>query len=302
MPASSSPRFSVADEAFLRRLERLSIEARRSLRGMPSGGEHPSRQQLPATIFSDHRPYSAGDDYRSIDWNAYARQEQFVVKLGETEQTINVHLLLDLSRSMAWGTPPKLLAARQLIAALGYLALAHSDRLRITPFSAGLLPSFGPSQSKLRTTDMLRFVDALQPAARTSLAGSLGAYARTAEQGGLLVVCSDLLTEPAEGLAEGLRLFRPPRWQALVLHILDPRELQPDLSGPIELEDAETGERLPLTVDDEAIAVYRRNLATWQQGLTGACARSGAAYVQVLSSWPIEKQVIPYLRARQILS
>ena len=59
--AATQPLF---DEAFLRRLERLSLQAQRTLRGRPSGGEHLSRNQLPATIFSDHRPYSAGDDYR----------------------------------------------------------------------------------------------------------------------------------------------------------------------------------------------------------------------------------------------
>ncbi len=92
------------DEAFLLRLERLSLQAQRTLRGNPSSGEHISRHQMPASVFSDHRPYSIGDDYRYVDWNAYGHQEQMFVKLGEVEQDVNVHLLLDSSRSMAWGT------------------------------------------------------------------------------------------------------------------------------------------------------------------------------------------------------
>src|SRR5262245_60116710 len=114
------------DEAFLRRLERLSLQAQRTLRGQPSGGEHLSRHQLPATIFNDHRPYSAGDDYRYVDWNAYAHQEEIFVRLGEIEQSIGVHLLLDISRSMAFpaappkrlGLPSKIHSAKRLIAAL----------------------------------------------------------------------------------------------------------------------------------------------------------------------------------------
>jgi uncharacterized protein (DUF58 family) len=290
------------DEAFLRRLERLSIEARKTLRGVPSGGEHPSRQQLPTAIFSSHRPYTPGDDYRSIDWNAYARQEEMVVKLGETEQVVDIHILLDRSQSMAWGEPSKLFAAQQLTAAMGYLALAHNDRLRVAPFSAGLPPPFGPTQSKVRLPDLLRFIDGQRPSGHTTLAANLRAYARAHERGGLLVLCSDLLAEPAESLAEGLRALPPPRWQVLVLHLLDRRELEPEIGGPLELEDAETGQRIPLTLDEETIAGYRQNMTFWQQSLAEACGRYGAVYAPAPTDWPVEQQVLPYLRRRRIIT
>ena len=287
------------DEAFLRRLERLSLQAQRTLRGTPAGGEHSSQHQLPTTIFSDHRPYSAGDDYRYIDWNAYAHQEQMYVKLGEIEQDIGVHVLLDASRSMAWGTPPKIQTAKQLAAAFGYLALAHNDRLRVVPFGGGLLQQFGPAQGKSRVVELLRFLEGVQPTEQTAAARALRAFAAAAPQGGLVVLITDLLT--TEGLEIGLRTLPPPRWQILVLHILDRRELHPELSGPLELEDSETGQRMPLTLDAATIAAYRRNVAAWQEGIAETCARRGATYVQVLTDWPLERMVIPYLRARRLL-
>jgi uncharacterized protein (DUF58 family) len=287
------------DEAFLRRLERLSLQAQRTLRGNPSGGEHLSRNQLPTTIFSDHRPYSPGDDYRYVDWNVYAHQEEIIVKLGEVEQSVGVHLLLDISRSMAWGQPPKLRAAQQLVAALGYLALAHNDRLRLVPFGAAPLQPFGPAQGKGRLIELLRFIERLQPDQPTALAHAVASYARGYERGGLLVICSDLLAP--EGLEQALRALAPPRWQTLVLHLLDQRELRPELSGPIELEDAETGQRLPLTLDAATLAAYRRNVSEWQERVAAACAQRGATYAQVLTHWPLEQQVVPYLRARRIL-
>jgi uncharacterized protein (DUF58 family) len=294
--AAEAPLF---DEAFLRRLERLSLQAQQTLRGAPSGGEHLSRHQLPATIFSDHRPYSTGDDYRYVDWNAYAHQEQMFVKLGEVEQDVAVHVLLDVSRSMGWGKPAKLRAAQQLVAALGYLALAHNDRLHVVPFGAAPLRSFGPAQGKNRVVDMLRFIEGVRPTEQTALARTLRAYATTHGQGGILVLVSDLLA--AEGLEEVLRSVPPPRWQALVLHILDRRELEPNLSGPLDLEDAETGRRLPLMLDTAAISAYRRNVAIWQERIAAVCARRGATYAQVLTDWPLERAVVPYLRARRIL-
>jgi uncharacterized protein (DUF58 family) len=287
------------DEAFLRRLERLSLQAQRTLRGMPAGGEHLSRNQLPASIFSDRRPYSYGDDYRYVDWNAYAHQEEVFVKLGEVEQSIRVHLLLDVSRSMAWGAPSKLRVVQQLAAALGYLALSNHDRLLVAPFGAAPLPVFGPAQGKGRLIELLRFVERQRADQPTALAAVLRAYARANTHGGLLIICSDLLAP--EGLEEGLRNLPPPRWQTLVLHLLDRRELRPELSGPLELEDAETGQRLPLTLDAATVAAYRRNVSAWQEQIAAACTRRGATYAQVLTDWPLEQQVMPYLRVRRIL-
>lgn len=288
------------DEAFLLRLERLSLQAQRTLRGNPSSGEHLSRHQLPASVFSDHRPYSIGDDYRYVDWNAYGHQDQMFVKLGEVEQDVNVHLLLDSSRSMAWGTPNKLRAAQQLVGALGYLALAHSDRLHVVPFGTAPLQAFGPAQGKNRVVELLRFVEGVQPTEQTALARVLRSYARMQGRGGLLVLLSDLLA--TEGLEDALRALSPPRWQVLVLHVLDRRELHPDLSGPIELEDAETGQRLPLTLDAPTVAAYRQNVTAWQEGIAALCGRRGATYAQVLTDWPLERAVVPYLRARRILN
>ncbi len=287
------------DEAFLRRLERLSLQAQRTLRGQPSGGEHASRRQLPTSIFSDHRPYTSGDDTRYIDWNAYARQDQILVKLGEAEQNVEVHLLLDTSHSMAWGYPPKLRAAQQLIGALGYLALAHHDRVRVMPFGAKMTRPFGPIQGKGRLVDLFRYIETATLHPQTDLQAVLRLYARMHPRGGLLVLCSDLLSSST--LHAGLQALQPPRWQVLVCHMLDTRELRPDLQGALELEDSETGQRISLTLDTETITVYRRRMHAWQQQIAMACGYHGATYVRMLSAWPVEQKIVPYLRMRRLL-
>ena len=297
---ATQQRFQV-DEGLMRRLERLTIEANRALAGNPNSGEHPSHQQMPASIFSDHRPYSHGDDYRTIDWNAYARHEQIVIKLGEAEQDVNVHVLIDCSRSMAFGTPSKLVAAQRLAAAIGYVALSHSDRVRLTPFSGAALGGFGPAQSKARAIEMLRFVAAIQPQGETALAAALQRYARQHERGGLLVICSDLLTTTPADLEAGLRLLVPPRWQVLIAHLLDRREIEPLAGETIDLEDAETGERLPMRLDKAAIAAYQANLTSWQEQLAALCNKRGVSYAHIPTDWPFERAVLPYLRLRRVI-
>lgn len=294
--ADDAPLF---DESFLRRMERLSLQAQRTLRGNPSSGQHPSRHYLPTSVFSDHRPYTSGDDLRYVDWNAYARQDHMLLKLGEAEQDVNVHLLVDCSRSMAWGQPPKLRLARQLAGALGFLAMAHSDRLHVVSFGNEIARPFGPAQGKGRLIEMLQYIERMTVQERTDLAPVLRGYTRSFASGGILVLISDLL-DPAN-LAEVLRACNPPRWQVLVLHLLDLRELRPELQGPLELEDRETGARLELDLDAETLADYHDRVRTWMENLSRACAGRGATYAQVITHWPLERKVVPYLRARRML-
>jgi uncharacterized protein (DUF58 family) len=298
--APERPGDRLFDEAFLRRLERLSLQPQQSLRGQPSLGEHLSRRQLPATIFSDHRPYSVGDDYRYIDWNAYAHQEQMFVRLGEIEQNVPIHLLVDVSRSMDWGQPSKLRSVLRLAAALGYLTLTHHDRLIVQPFSDLNLPAFGPARGKGRLVELLRFLESQRSDRPTALAQVLAGYAARHPRGGLLVLCSDLLAP--EGLAAGLQMLASSRWQVLVLHVVDPREIQPPAGESVELIDAETAQRLSVTLDDSALAIFERNVAEWQAAIEHTCARRGVAYARILTTWPFERQVIPYLHVRRIVA
>lgn len=313
------------DENFLRRLERLNFRTAPSLRGNRSG-ERRSYNLRPALDFSDHRAYSHGDDLRHVDWNAYGRHEELFIKLGETTQSINVHLLLDCSRSMSWTTwqlpdvhkdngsapPDKWDAARRLAGALGYLALAGGERLFITPFAHGIDKGFGPTQGKQQIIPALRFLAGLEPApppkAKTEavLARNLREYAHAHAQGGFLIILSDLFdaAESADAgrgtswLAEGLLHLPSPRWQVIVMHLMCEQELSPTFEGDVDLQDMETGQRLPFRLDEQTLGQYRLRVRRWCNELQFACSRRGAVYARVMAEWPFEKMVLPYLRRR----
>src|SRR5512137_563064 len=106
------------DEQFLRKLERLALLSRRVSAGQMQG-ERRSPKRGQSVEFSDFRPYVTGDDFRRIDWNAYARLERFFIKLFVEEEDLTVHILIDNSRSMDWGKPNKLEYAIQVGGALG---------------------------------------------------------------------------------------------------------------------------------------------------------------------------------------
>src|SRR5512143_1454155 len=108
--------------SFLATLDRLTLVSRRARMGKFKG-ERRSPRRGGSVEFADFRTYATGDDFRQIDWNAYARLERLFVKLFVAEEDLTVHLWLDASRSMAWGEPQKFHFARRLAAALGYVAL-----------------------------------------------------------------------------------------------------------------------------------------------------------------------------------
>lgn len=301
------------DEAFLRRLERLSYRTAPTLRG-GTLGERRSRNLRPSLDFSDHRPYSTGDDLRYVDWQVYARHEELFVKLGETTQSVHIHILLDRSRSVAWSPwqKPKASkwdAARRLAGALGYLALAGGERLTITPFAVDLDESFGPTRGKRQVIAALRFLSEVTPAAadgESDLARSLKSYAKRYAPGGVLILISDLLDTAVEGptgawLAEGLNYLAPPRWQVMVMHVLSEEEIDPPLQGDVELRDVETGRRLPFRLNERTVNQYRQRAQQWLSRVESVCAQRRATYARVMAEWPFEQAVVPYLRQRGVV-
>ncbi len=314
-------------------MERLNFRTARILRGTMMG-ERASRKLRPSLDFSDHRPYASGDDFRYVDWQAYARHEDLFVKLGEAPQRINVHILLDASPSMAWAPSRDYIrtssqsaserrlqatkwdTARRVAGALAYLGLASGERISITSFADTLNETFGPTQGKRQVTPTLQYLSDLIPASLrgnadgtiTGLAHSLNDYARLRMNGGLLVIISDLidnkpgkLVDSADALIEGLRHLIPPRWQVLVMHLMTTEEIQPSVMGDFDLQDIETDQFMPLHIDGDVLAQYSSRIEQWCAGLKAGCTRRGATYSRILAEWPLEKKVVPYLRQQGLL-
>ena len=125
------------DAEFLKKLERLRLIAKR-LSWANAKGEHPSSRRGFSLEFSDYRRYQQGDDLRYVDWNIYRRLDRLLLKVFTADEEMNVYLLVDTSRSMAEGTPPKIDYAKKVAAALGYIGLKNLDRVGGAAFSSAL--------------------------------------------------------------------------------------------------------------------------------------------------------------------
>ncbi|MFN2114922.1 MAG: DUF58 domain-containing protein [Anaerolineae bacterium] len=286
------------DDDLLRRIERLSLRTRRSGARV---GNRPGARRTPAADFIDHRPYSPGDDRRHIDWPAVARHDEVFVKVGRVTHAADVYIVLDISRSMA-ELPGKHRMSLELAAALGWMSLAAGDRTTVVPFPAiGASASWGPASGTGRGADLLAHLSQLATvsASASHLESVVSDVAARAPAGGLLVVVSDLWV--ADDFDVALARVPSPRWDVLVLHVLDTDELEPTVSGALEVVDCETDEAVTLVVDDAAIAEYRVELNRRLDRLRSLVGARGASYALLPSDWPLERAVIPYLQRRALL-
>ncbi len=293
-PLSFHPLF---DEAFLHKLERLSILSRRAMAGQLQG-ERRSPKRGHSVEFADFRPYSPGDDFRRIDWNAYARLERFFLKLFVEEEDLTVHLLVDTSRSMDWGQPNKLWYALRVAGALGYIALTNLDRVTVSAFSQQIGETFPPRRGKQQAIALFSFLQKLTPQASTDLNTALRHYATTAINPGPLLLISDLLDE---GWREGLTALAIRGFEITVLHLISPDETDPPLSGDLKLLDVETGQEVEVTADYDLLARYRQGLTDWQEELRTFCRGRGMNYVAVTTDLPFEELLFSFLRHRGVL-
>jgi uncharacterized protein (DUF58 family) len=296
------------DEELLGRLRRLVMLSRRSIaEGL--AGEHRSKRRGSSPEFADFKSYSQGDDYRRIDWNIYSRLDELFVRLSEVTTELTVHVMLDSSNSMDWRSypnlPTKFSYARRVAGSLCYVSLWHFDRVVIVPFGKELAKPFGPSQGRSHVVPMLNFLTRMIPLGQTDLVQSIDRYLHSRKRPGILILISDLLSGEPEQLREQLRSLRAKSWQTIVLHIVDPVELAPDLAAsnqPTELLEVESGDRLRLTPTPQVIGRYQTAIGTWLEQIESACLEEKADYLRLQTDWPFETVVLRLLHKQGVVA
>ncbi|HET6312521.1 MAG TPA: DUF58 domain-containing protein [Chloroflexia bacterium] len=324
------------DAEFMRKLERLSLISRKLKAGRMKG-ERRSPRRGQSVEFADYRTYAPGDDLRRVDWNAYARMERLFLKLFQEEEDITVHILIDASKSMDWGDPNavtltsavatvdrgqgtdahgavvkgsegldtsgqnKLVYAKRVAAALGYISLSNLDRLAVAGISKAGVQRFTAVRGKGHAVSLLRFVAGVRAEGETDLDASLRQYASQARYPGLLYVLSDCLMDGA-GL-EGLKALQASGHEVHLVHILAPSEVNPELAlmGDLRLRDVETGATQEVSIESGILDLYREKFEQWQDGIESFCRRRGINYLQVTTDLPFEDLVLQYMRQRGVV-
>ena len=286
------------DAALRAKLANLSLVSQRPHGHLHTGGRR-SRATGSSIEFADHRSYSPGDDYRQIDWNIYARTDELFVKVRESEETLVVHLLLDVSGSMASGAPTKFEAARAVLAALGWTALASRDVVAGAALGADLGETFAPRQGEAYVARLFEFLERQRPSGETALARTVAAYNARALPHGVAVLASDLLAPDAP---RAIGALAQRGHEVTVIHVLDEEFVNPAFADEVELVDAEGGDAVEVLGDADLLNAYRQAVGDWTSELQRFCHRRHVRYVPIRSNWTVEDIMLRRLREHGTLA
>jgi uncharacterized protein (DUF58 family) len=295
------------EPGLVRILESLTLAGRRVQSGK-TAGQWRSRASGSSVEFSDYRTYAPGDEFRRIDWNAYARLERLFVRLYRAEEDLSLTILLDASASMAWGSPRKIRLAAQLAGALAFIALRSGDRVEIAACQgSGVVERLANLRGEAATWPAWQMLERLDSTTTnqggaTDLDDALTTSARYLRAAGLTVIVSDLFSPT--GYQRGIDALLGQRQDVLLVHLLAPEEMEPpaDLIGEWRLLDTETSAPVEATITPGVLRAYRRLLRSFSGEAADFCRRRGVTYLQLRSDAHLQDVLVRTLRTAGVLA
>lgn len=288
---------SFLDPATLMRIKNLELRARQVVQGFLSG-MHRSPYHGFSVEFTEYRQYTPGDDPRYLDWRLFARSDRYYLKRFEDETNLRCYLLVDLSRSMGYGSLSydKAEYAKTAAATIAYFLSLQRDAAGLVTFD-DRIRDYLPA--RFRPGHLHRLFIALERATAgqaTDLKAPLEQVAKTARRRGLVVLLSDLLA-PTETLEKELGYLRTQGHEVAVLRILDPAEIDFPFDQAAMFLDVETGREL--YVDPaQARQQYQAKFSAHALELKQICQRLGVDLYDLPTNKPLELALFDLLHAR----
>jgi len=287
------------DPAVLAGISGLDLVAKTVVDGFVNG-LHRSPDFGFSQEFAEYRAYSPGDDLRHVDWNVFARTERAYLKRyrGETNSILTV--LLDASNSMKFSSHSvsKMDYARFTAASLFYLAIQNQrDAAGLIVFDDEIRTYIRPSTRQGQLHRLLSGLEQAEPHARTDFAKPLNHFQQFLRRRGIVVFISDFYDTP-EHIVRTVEPLRFHGNEVVLFHVLDPKEIRPEIGEPSTLIDLETQDRIEITpeyVRDE----YRKKFDAHVEALRDKTRGAGMDYHLLVTDRPLDDALREYLSIRQ---
>ncbi len=249
--------------------------------------------------FAEYRPYTPGDDLRSVDWNVFGRTERLFLKRYRGETNTRLTLLLDRSASMSYGSEGvrKIDDARFLCASLAYMAVGQRDAAGLITFDDDVRDFVKPSSRQGQLQRILHAVDRSEPGQRTDFSKPFFKFLESIHWRGIVVVISDFYARPSD-IVKTIAPLRFHGNEVVLFHVLDQGELAPQLKEPKILVDMETQESIevsPAWIE----SVYRTKIDGHIDQLRTEARGAGLDYHLVSTARPLDEALREYLVIRQ---
>jgi uncharacterized protein (DUF58 family) len=299
MAQSSSgtiPGARFVDPAVLAKVGNLSLVAKFVVDGFING-LHRAPFFGASVDFAEHRGYVPGDDVRRIDWRVFARTDKLYVKEYEADSNSNFSVLLDVSKSMGFGSRgiTKLEYASILAGCLTNLVHRQRDRVGLVTFDEDIVEYVPPSAKHMEV--VLQVLDRVQPSRPGHLLAPLLKMAANFGRRGLVVIISDLYEDP-DAVVEAVTPLRFRGNDVIVFHVLDPAEVNFSYTDAMSFEDLESGVQIPV-VPEALRKEYRALVAAHIEALQARLSETRIDYAFFDTSKPLDFALFKYLNMRE---
>ncbi len=279
----------IFDPAFLDSLRHLRIVARR----VPAGGRFAEQRSVDSgggIDFKDFRPYSPGDDFRSIDWNIYQRLGKVFLRLYEELEDLPLYLMPDVSRSLFLEDPPRIISCLRTTLALASISLNHHDTVGVFSFSDEGTTAWRPQSGANKIMLLADRLASLKPGGVTNFGKAMRHLQRLNLRRGLVVIVSDFFDpQGAPAVVEALKTLRH---RLLLVQLVKASDREPELAGDVRLVDCETGLAEDVSVTQRVRDRYVQSYDRFQASLTNFVRERGAGMLQIDVEQPITAQLV----------
>ncbi len=291
---SETPRRTQIDPLALMQIKNLQLRAKTVVEGFYNG-LHRSPFHGFSVEFSEYRPYTQGDDPRTLDWKLFARSDRYYIKRYEDETNRRCYLMVDQSRSMNFTSLEydKALYANTLAATLAYFLSRQRDAVGLMTFDQHVNQYIA---ARHRPGHMQRLLATLDQPGRgkgTDLSEPLEQLADLVTKRGLIVLISDLLA-PLETLQTKLSYLRQRGHEMMVLRVNDPAEVDLSLPSAAVVRDLETDAQI--YVDPElSRKQYKANFEGHRNQLQSICENLGIHFAGLQTDQPLDRALFELL-------
>ena len=286
----------------LKQVRKIEIKTR-GLSNEIFAGRYHSAFKGRGMAFSEVREYRIGDDVRDIDWNVTARSRMPHIKIYEEERELTMMLLVDVSGSRLFGTTEKLKKEMitEIAAVLAFSAAENNDKVGCLFFSDRVEKFIPPKKGRSHVLMIIRELIEFTPVQTgTSLSEPLQYLTNALKKRCTAFILSDFLDREENGNAfdEALKIASG-KHDLVGIRIYDRREEElPDI-GILELQDAETGEKIWIDTASRRLRdTYRQRWNTARENIDRTLKRSRVDYVSVATGDDYVKALIKLFKKR----
>lgn len=282
----------------IRKVRRLEIRSRHLVEDVFSG-QTESVFKGRGIEFEEVRPYVPGDEIRDLDWNVTARLGEPYVKRFVEQRELTVLFVVDISRSMRFGTAgsEKRELAAELVAVLGFAALRNDDRIGLVLAAEQVEHYVPPARGRSHLLRVLRDVLTVTPERPGTHLSEVARFVlRTTHRRSVVLWISDF--EDTLDPRDWRVMAR--RHDVTAVALRDPRDEWLPAAGWVELEDLETGRRKLVNTSSARVReAYRRDARKrWQEAET-ALARSRCPVLQIRTDQSYLPVLLRYFARRR---